>query len=113
MSICAVADRRTIAQAVVYLCGPNVVAEAEANARLIAAAPELLATLKVMISPGQHRSGCLFLGRRNLPCQCGYNERINTALQQASEAIAKAEGRITAPEAQSRAQAEHPEDAKA
>ncbi len=55
------------------------------------AAPVLLAALRLMVSPVEHLDGCLWRSDKRMPCQCGYNDRINSALEQAHAAIAKAE----------------------
>lgn len=54
---------------------------------------ELLDALKLMVSPITHINGCLWKNNKQMPCQCGFYDRINAALKQAERVIAKAEGK--------------------
>ncbi len=63
----------------------------EINRKLFASQEQvkrLTKTLELLLSPVQHLPGCLFLERRSLPCQCGFNDRINAAMKEAREVLA-------------------------
>lgn len=60
---------------------------------LHAAAGELLAACKIAASPVEHVNGCLWKSDKQMPCQCGYNDRINRGMQAIEDAIKRAEGR--------------------
>ena len=64
--------------------------EAEFNAVLIAAAPDLLAALELMVSPFEHLEGCLWRADKRMSCQCDPRGRAAAAIDQARAAIAKA-----------------------
>jgi hypothetical protein len=52
---------------------------------------ELEKSLRTMVSPITHLNGCLTWERRGLPCQCGFNDRINEAVASARAVLAAAE----------------------
>lgn len=62
-----------------------------ANARLIAAAPDLLAAAKAMFELA-HLAGCLWLRDQRNPCLCGSHDRVLERERDMRAAIAKAEG---------------------
>lgn len=62
--------------------------EMEANARLIAAAPELLAALQGVVESNWHNSLCSFVVFGH-PCDCGWSAKADAA----RAAIAKATGK--------------------
>lgn len=67
-----------------------------ANARLIAAAPDLYEALTLMLAPmPEHLDGCLWKNDRRMPCQCGQSDRLHTAqsvaLGKARAALLKAQ----------------------
>ena len=70
---------------------PASYAQAEDNARLIAAAPELIEALQALLGNKQaiglqHSGVCAIALTNTYPCDCGYEARINKA----QAAIAKA-----------------------
>jgi hypothetical protein len=44
---------------------------------------KLVEVLRVMVSPVKHLDGCLWKSDPRMPCQCGYHDRINSALNNA------------------------------
>lgn len=67
---------------------PEKIVELDANARLIAAAPELLTALKRLISKADELNRVAMLGDDETPGQ-----HVELAIRLANEAIASAEGR--------------------
>lgn len=75
-----IAEQRPGGEAIGIICSPVMSGDVEANARLIAAAPDLLEALKAL-----HRNVDMDL--------CGFwKESTSNFMQQAEAAIAKAEG---------------------